>query len=189
MMHTSWPRRRGEAGQALVEFALILPLLAFVILIAADGARMIHRHVAITNAAREGARVCALNRAWLAASPPTAGPVTHGYLEARVRSELGPPYSPVTPETPPLGVGWSSTPDIPDSFNYSAACPISGAGTPLVVRVDTTFTFLTPFLASMAMAGCEPAGTHPDPVMDKLQSCPPDSNTIPMSATAAMEIW
>lgn len=43
-------------GQSLVEFALFLPLFAFIVLGAADLARLFYYNVAITNMAREAAR-------------------------------------------------------------------------------------------------------------------------------------
>jgi len=50
----------GQRGQALVEFALILPLLLIVLFIIVDFGVGLTRWVAITNAAREGARLGAV---------------------------------------------------------------------------------------------------------------------------------
>jgi len=49
-------RQFREAGQELVEFALVIFLLALFVFGAADLARIFHGLVVITNAAREGAR-------------------------------------------------------------------------------------------------------------------------------------
>ena len=48
-------------GQALVEFALLLPLLLLLILGAMDIGRMFYTKIVITNAAREGANYLAYN--------------------------------------------------------------------------------------------------------------------------------
>ncbi len=48
--------RRNRKGQSLVEFALILPVLMFILVIVADMARVVAARVALSNAAREGAR-------------------------------------------------------------------------------------------------------------------------------------
>ena len=48
--------RRREAGQSLVEFALIAPLLMLLVLATIDGARAVFAYNTIANAAREGAR-------------------------------------------------------------------------------------------------------------------------------------
>src|SRR5688500_18464229 len=54
-------RRTLCEGQALVEAALTLPLLLLFLLGAADLGRAFTAYAAIANAAREGARYCALH--------------------------------------------------------------------------------------------------------------------------------
>lgn len=48
-------------GQSLIEFALILPILLIIVVILADMGRAIAAHVALSNAAREGARYAAMH--------------------------------------------------------------------------------------------------------------------------------
>jgi Flp pilus assembly protein TadG len=50
-------RRRAYHGQSLVEFALILPLLAILFLGAVDLTRAFYYYIVLENATREGARV------------------------------------------------------------------------------------------------------------------------------------
>jgi len=52
--------RGGQRGQALVEFALALPLLLIVLFLVVDFGVGLTRWIAITNAAREGARLGAV---------------------------------------------------------------------------------------------------------------------------------
>jgi Flp pilus assembly protein TadG len=47
----------GEAGQAIIEFALTLPLLLLVVMGIFDFGLMFQKYEAVTNAAREGARI------------------------------------------------------------------------------------------------------------------------------------
>jgi len=59
------PKRRvrcqfGQRGQALVEFAFVLPLLLFVLFATVDFGIGLTRWIAVTNAAREGARLGAV---------------------------------------------------------------------------------------------------------------------------------
>jgi len=54
------PRRQSQRGQALIEFALIVPVLFIIIFIVVDVALMLDRWVVINNAAREAARVGAV---------------------------------------------------------------------------------------------------------------------------------
>ena len=49
-------RRRSEAGQALVEFALILPVILLLVVGMLEFARAWNLHQVMTDAAREGAR-------------------------------------------------------------------------------------------------------------------------------------
>lgn len=56
-------RPGGQRGQALVEFALMLPLLLIVLFMVVDFGVGLTRWIAITNAAREGARLGAVGAA------------------------------------------------------------------------------------------------------------------------------
>jgi hypothetical protein len=64
-----WSPRRGvgprfdQRGQALVEFALVLPLLIIILFATVDFGVGLTRWIAITNAAREGARLGAVGAA------------------------------------------------------------------------------------------------------------------------------
>jgi Flp pilus assembly protein TadG len=53
---------RREAGQAIVEFALILPLLALLVFGIMQFGVAFHNYLAITDAARVGARAAAVKR-------------------------------------------------------------------------------------------------------------------------------
>ena len=52
--------RRSETGAELVEFALVLPILLFLIGGILDFARLFHSYEVVTNAAREGSRLASL---------------------------------------------------------------------------------------------------------------------------------
>jgi TadE-like protein len=53
-------RRPSEGAQGMVEFAILLPLLLFVVFAAIDVGRVVYTYNAISSAAREGARLVAL---------------------------------------------------------------------------------------------------------------------------------
>jgi Flp pilus assembly protein TadG len=61
--HSGFPARaaRGEKGQSLVEFVLVLGLLLMIAAGALDLGRVFHSLIVITNSAREGARFLTLN--------------------------------------------------------------------------------------------------------------------------------
>lgn len=53
-------RRRGDRGQSLVEFALVLPVLLIIVFGIIDFAMGMRSYVALANATREGARFAAV---------------------------------------------------------------------------------------------------------------------------------
>src|SRR5580693_2663826 len=57
--HMSGTRRRDESGQALVEFALVLPLVILIVAVAFNGWDGMQKTIRLTSAARAGAIVAA----------------------------------------------------------------------------------------------------------------------------------
>ena len=55
---------KKSVGQALVEFAFILPLLLLLITLILDLGRVVFYYSVISNAAKEGARYGAVNKSW-----------------------------------------------------------------------------------------------------------------------------
>ena len=55
-------KRDRSGGQALVEFALVFPVLVFVLFGIFDVGRAVYAYNTIANAAREGARIAAVNQ-------------------------------------------------------------------------------------------------------------------------------
>jgi Flp pilus assembly protein TadG len=70
---------RNEHGQSMVEFALILPLFVLFIVGIFELGRAFFSYIAITNAAREGARVVTF---W-------PGKTTYANVDTAVRAEVG----------------------------------------------------------------------------------------------------
>ena len=61
-------RRRDAAsrrGQALVEFALVLPVFLMILFGIIDGGRYVFQNNVLSQAAREGARVAAAEAGWI----------------------------------------------------------------------------------------------------------------------------
>jgi Flp pilus assembly protein TadG len=59
---TRSPERRGRRGQALVEFALVFPILLLLIFGVVDAGRLIFQYNGVANAARNAARVAIVNQ-------------------------------------------------------------------------------------------------------------------------------
>jgi len=129
-------------GIALVEFALILPILILLLMGILDTARAVNAYVTISNASREGARYVSLN--------PTA-------LPAAIKS------SAVLPHAQQLDAGSVAVSVTYTNANVtSSACPVATTTAPpaasppatIPVRVDVTYpwsaaTFFLPFIGSI----------------------------------------
>lgn len=108
----------GERGNALVEFALVLPLLLLVFAGIVDFGFLFQRYEVITNAAREGARLAVL--------PGYSNTDVENRVRAYVREGLNEDVAAAT------GVVVDSVPVVPDPANPSVG--FNGA------RVTVTFT-------------------------------------------------
>lgn len=118
-------------GQALVELALILPILLLILLAAIDFGRVLFSWIEVTNAAREGAAYAILN--------PTDlnGIRVRAVQETSVQSQRG-----------------EGTLDVTVACRDSAtqapvACsnaPVAGLGSQVTVDVARPFTFFTPLI-------------------------------------------
>lgn len=107
--------RRSERGAAAVEFALVLPLLVTLLLGIMEFGRVYNAQVSVTSAAREGARVMAIQK----------DPVT-----AREAVRAGSP---------------SLSPQVSDSqiaFSPATGCPV---GSVVKVTVSYPQSFMTGF--------------------------------------------
>ena len=61
---------REERGQALVEFALVLPVFALALFAVFDVGRLVYTNSVLSQAAREGARLAAAEVSWIGAAEP-----------------------------------------------------------------------------------------------------------------------
>jgi Flp pilus assembly protein TadG len=111
----------GEAGQAIVELALLLPLLALLLLLVLDFGRAFSTSIALANAAREGARYCALNQ--------QGNPDKTAGTRERVRGELEGRAALVESAT---------------------TCETVAPGQPATVVAEATFTPLTQLIEALS---------------------------------------
>jgi PKD repeat protein len=128
-------RRQASRGQALVEFALIIPVMLLMLVIAIDFGRMFFSYVAITNAAREGAAIGAHEPSNLTQIQTTAGQETSSQSQ---RGENALTVTTVCKDS--LGVTLVNC-------TYASG-GAAGAGNTITVNVDEKFTFLTPMITA-----------------------------------------
>ena len=150
--------RRGKLGQAIVETALLFLILCLMVMGSTDLGRVFYSSIAVTNAAREGARQGS-------SYDPVNGnaSATHAAVIAAVQSEAAdlnlvepnPPFSPANCISGPpyADAYYPSTPNT----GYVLACfnenPSSNAGTPgQTVRVTILYNFspVTPLIENVA---------------------------------------
>ena len=121
-----WRRR----GQALVEFALVLPVMMLILLAAIDFGRIMFSYIQITNAAREGA-------AYAATDPgDTADITTHALQETDAQGQYG-------EHTPSVSVTC-----VVVGTQTTEACATAPGGDQVDVAVSEVFTFLTPLMSN-----------------------------------------
>ena len=137
-------------GVALVEFALVVPVLLLLLAGILDTGRAVNAYVTISNASREGARYVSLN--------PTAAP-------SAIKS------SAVLPHAQQLDSGSINVSVTYSNGNVtSSACPVATTTAPpaasppatIPVRVDVTYpwsaaTFFLPFVGQI-FGGSNPSG-------------------------------
>ena len=124
-----WFRRcRSEEGAQLIEFALVLPLLLFVVLGIAEFGFMFQRYEVVTNAAREGARMAVL---------PGYGTAD---VQARVATYVSSGRVPTT-----------TSPANPVVVVENVSIPVSGGRPPISAkRVTVTYTYTYQFLNALS---------------------------------------
>ncbi|PWU19091.1 MAG: hypothetical protein C5B48_14040 [Candidatus Rokuibacteriota bacterium] len=124
----AWLRARspydGEAGVALVEFALVLPLVLLLLLGALDFGKAFNYWIDETHLSNEAARWAAVNK----------NPGPGGTLQDTIRQQA---------DTPELRNGGSASIASPAQVCISFPSGTSNIGDPVRVSVSTTYTFLS----------------------------------------------
>ncbi len=143
---SSWVRRRGvaskmtprSAGQAIVEFAVVLPLFLLLLLLAIDFGRVFYTYVAIHNASREAA-------AYGATVPTdTIGIRARADREANTQTQAG---------EEALAVSVVCTNTSGAAMACANAAGGGGSGNTVTVTVSERFIFITPFLNDLIGGG------------------------------------
>jgi hypothetical protein len=128
-----WSLRRGTRarGQALVEFALVIPLFLLLMVALFDMGRAVFAYNTLTNAAREGARMAIVNQ-----DKPT--------IIKRAKSQT----AIVELNDPSVSVAFyqmaaDGTPD------YSDPCNLVAVGCLAIVSFEATYVPITPLIGNL----------------------------------------
>jgi Flp pilus assembly protein TadG len=122
-LRRSCDRARSEKGVALVEFALLLPVLALLLFGLLDFGKAFNYWIDETHLANEGARWAVVNK----------NPNTSGTLQQYIRSQA---------TTPELRDGGTSSVSGPLSVCIAFPSGTSNVGDPVKVTVETTYNWL-----------------------------------------------
>jgi len=119
-------RHRGQESQALIEFALISPILLLLIFGIIDIGRAVFYYDTLNHAAREGARA--------AATAPSTFPTNATVLTAVVAQVVGVsitepcPQGPVSSSTPPANAAWLYVTEAPAPTSFESTPPMNAPG-------------------------------------------------------------
>ena len=163
-MRTAGRSRRGRSrhrsrGQALVEFALVFPLFIAMVFGLIDLGRLVYMHSTLSQAAREGARLAAVEAGWMGSTDASCGavggpvcPATFAALKPHVvdaANRMVAPFGSIAankvyvqctgPSAPPTG-SWSTD---------ACVTPSNAVKNLVSVRLEMTFSPITPFVSSL----------------------------------------
>jgi Flp pilus assembly protein TadG len=139
----STTHRQRERAQALVEFALVLPVFLLILFTIFDFGRAIYAYNAISNAAREGGRTAIINQYPDAVRAKAAQQATAVGLPT---TDPGGCPAAGGPTTAMSGVCFT----LRTGPALASACPAPPTlGCVAVVDVKTTFTALTPVIGNI----------------------------------------
>jgi len=169
MKTTTLFRQRADHGQSLVEFALVVPVFIVMLFGLFDGARYVYMSSVLSQAAREGARLAAVEASWIGSTDPSCGhtggpacPATAAALQADVlaaANRMVAPFGPISignlyvscdlsTGSPPTGA-WTATTATPCTGTVGATPGTGASGNFISVRVVLTFTPFTPGLSQI----------------------------------------
>ena len=157
-MSRPW-RRRGMTparGQALLEFALVLPLFLSLVFGVIDLGRLVYQNSVVSQAAREGARVAAVEASWIGSSAATCNtpggpvcPASAAALGADVLAAVNRMVAPFGP-VPGADVYYSCDATTPPSGSWTTqSCASTTTGSLVSVRVVLMFTPVTPVIGQL----------------------------------------
>jgi len=148
----------GSRGQSLVEFALVLPVLLLMVFGLLDVGRYVYMSSVLSQAAREGARVGAVEASWIESSDPACdtagGPVCPADVVGLAADAEAGANRMVAPfgQVGSLHLRCDAVGNAPTTAWTGISCPPgnrSPVGNVVSVRVVMTYTPLTPIVSSL----------------------------------------
>ena len=154
-MSAAWRGRETVPlrGQALLEFALVLPLFLWLLFGLLDLGRLVYQNSVVSQAAREGARVAAVEASWISSSATSCGtpggpvcPANAAAFGTDVLAAVNRMVAPLGP-VPGTDVFYSCDATTPPSGSWTTqSCVADATGDLVSVRVVLPFTPITPLI-------------------------------------------
>jgi len=155
---SSYRRRwsRAKRGQSLVEMALVLPLFLLIVFGSIDVGIMVYGHSTLSQAAREGARLGAVEASWIGSADPSCnqpgGPICPANLAAFRADVLAATNRMLVPFGPIADADLYTSCDAsiaPSGAWGNKTCTSTATGSLVSVRVVLRFTPITPVISQM----------------------------------------
>ena len=157
-------RRRSTSGQGLVEFALVIPIFLVMVFGLLDAGRYVYMTNVLSQAAREGARLAAVESSWIGSTdsscnqvggpvcPATAADLKTDVLAAANRMVT--PFGSISSGSLYISCDPAAGPAPTGTWTSGTACTggTGGTGTPnnlISVRAVLTFVPFTPGLSQI----------------------------------------
>jgi len=122
--------RRRRRGQALVEFALVVPILLLLLIALFDVGRAVFAYNTLTNAAREGARLAIVNQ-------------DTDLIKARAKAQT----AIVELNDPSVSISFRQTAPNTDPLS-NAVCSPAAVGCVAIVQFEATYRPITPIISN-----------------------------------------
>src|SRR4051794_13697432 len=146
----------GRRGQALVEFALILPVFMLILFAFIDAGRFVFFASTLSQAAREGARAGSVQAYWVGSSDPgcnaSGGPTCPANvtaLRANITSAANAEMSPFGAIQNVYTKCTAASAPTPSANWTDTTCASNNPKDNISVRVTSTFTAITPIVSSI----------------------------------------
>lgn len=161
------PSSKRRRGQSLVEFALVLPIFLLLLFGLIDAGRLVYQHSVLSQAAREGARLAAVEASWVAQSDPGCGsaggpvcPANVAVLRTHILAAANRMVSPFAVITSAqLNTRCDPSGGAPTGDWSATSCSSNKTGNVASVRVVASFTPITPVISTLIGAVSMSAST------------------------------
>ena len=148
--------RSASRGQGLVELALVLPVFLALLFGVIDGGRLVYLNSVLSQAAREGARLAAVEASWLGSSDPSCGKLGGPVCPANVAVLKADVLAAANRMVVPFGLIASGNLYLSCDADGSAptgnwtgvSCTSNTTNDVVSVRIQLTFVPITPILSN-----------------------------------------